>query len=63
MTQTIDTTPRLNAVAPDLLATLETLVDTFDEVGAEMTPEDVATILNYINVQCRNVIRLAKDGE
>ena len=40
---------------PDLKATLETLVKGYDE------GEDVQTLINYINVQCRAVLEL-KEG-
>lgn len=39
---------KLMADAPDMLGTLMTLVESLDE------GEDAATILNYINTQCRH---------
>lgn len=42
-------------------ATLETLVQSIDELPADCDfaslPEEVRSILTYINVQCREVVR------
>lgn len=51
----------------NVTGTLETLVLALDEMPEDVDlttlPDEVASILNYINVQCRAVVEQANDAQ
>jgi hypothetical protein len=49
---------KLIAAAPDMLATLETLVATVDE-NDDFDSDDTGELLNYVMVQCRAIVEIA----